>query len=54
MVRQLRADEDIAGALAEQRLDAGAVLFFVMSAAAPLTVVAGTLTVAFSRKPVEV
>jgi amino acid transporter len=48
MVRKLRAGEDIAEALAEQRLDAGAVLFFVMSAAAPLTVVAGTLTVAYS------
>jgi amino acid transporter len=48
MVRQLSRGEDIAAALAEQRLGAGAVLFFVMSAAAPLTVVAGTLTVAFS------
>jgi hypothetical protein len=48
MVRQLRAGEDITEALAEQRLDAGAVLFFVMSAAAPLTVVAGTLATAYS------
>jgi amino acid transporter len=48
VVRQLGAGEDIAGALAEQRLGAGAVLFFVMSAAAPLTVVAGTLTTAYS------
>jgi amino acid transporter len=48
MVRQLGRGEDIAGALAEQRLGAGAVLFFVMSAAAPLTVVAGTLSVAYS------
>jgi amino acid transporter len=48
MVRQLGRGEDIAGALAGQRLGAGAVLFFVMSAAAPLTVVAGTLTVAIS------
>jgi amino acid transporter len=48
MVRQLGTGEDLAGALAEQRLGAGAVLFFVMSAAAPLTVVAGTLTVAIA------
>jgi amino acid transporter len=48
MVRQLGAGEDIAGALAEQRLGTGAVLFFVMSAAAPLTVVAGTLTTAYA------
>jgi amino acid transporter len=48
MVRQLGRGEDIAGALAAQRLSAGAVLFFVMSAAAPLTVVAGTLTTAIS------
>jgi amino acid transporter len=48
MVRQLGRGEDIAGALAEQRLGVGAVLFFVMSAAAPLTVVAGTLTTAIS------
>jgi amino acid transporter len=48
MVRQLGKGEDIAGALAAQRLGAGAVVFFVMSAAAPLTVVAGTLTVAIS------
>lgn len=48
MVRQLGAGEDIAGALAEQRLGAGAVVFFVMSAAAPLTVMAGTMTTAIS------
>jgi amino acid transporter len=48
MVRQLGRGEDIAGALAGQRLGVGAVLFFVMSAAAPLTVVAGTLSVAYS------
>jgi amino acid transporter len=48
MVRQLGKGEDITGALAGQRLGAGAVLFFVMSAAAPLTVVAGTLTTAIS------
>jgi amino acid transporter len=48
MVRQLGAGADITGALAEQRLGTGGVLFFVMSAAAPLTVVAGTLPTAVS------
>lgn len=48
MVRQLGRGEDVAGALAGQRLGVGAVLFFVMSAAAPLTVVAGTLTTAYA------
>jgi amino acid transporter len=48
MVRQLGKGEDLSGALAGQRLGAGAVVFFVMSAAAPLTVMAGTITTAIA------
>src|SRR4051794_13891674 len=48
MIRRLPAGEDITGALAADRLGVAAVLFFVMSAAAPLTVVAGTLTTAYA------
>jgi amino acid transporter len=48
MVRQLGRGEDVTGALAGQRLGTAAVLFFVLSAAAPLTVVAGTLTTAYA------
>lgn len=42
------APDDITEALASDRLGVPAVLFFVMSAAAPLTVVAGTLTTAYA------
>jgi amino acid transporter len=48
MIRRLEAEEDITQALAGDRLGLPAVLFFVMSAAAPLTVVAGVLTTAYA------
>lgn len=48
MIRKLERGEDITAALAGERLGIPAVLFFVMSAAAPLTVVAGTLSTAYA------
>jgi hypothetical protein len=50
MSRQLSAppDDDITQALASDRLGVPAVLFFVMSAAAPFTVIAGTLPNAYA------
>jgi amino acid transporter len=41
-------DDDITRALAKDRLGAPAVVFFVMSAAAPLTVVAGVVTTGYA------
>jgi hypothetical protein len=48
MIRRLEEDDDITQALARDRLGLPAVLFFVMSAAAPLTVVAGVLTTGYA------
>jgi amino acid transporter len=48
MVRQLVRGQNIAGSLATDRLGVAAVLFFVMAAAAPLTVVAGIVTIAYA------
>jgi amino acid transporter len=48
MVRQLTGDQDVAGALAAERLGRAGVIFFMLAAAAPLTVVAGTLAMAYA------
>jgi amino acid transporter len=48
MIRRLEAEDEITQALAGDRLGLPAVLFFVMSAAAPLTVVAGVLTTGYA------
>ncbi|HEY6798455.1 MAG TPA: hypothetical protein VI248_27565 [Kineosporiaceae bacterium] len=48
MIKRVGRGADLSAALAEERLGAVSVVFFVMSAAAPLTVVAGTLATAFA------
>lgn len=48
MVRQLTGDTDVAGTLAAERLGRAGVVFFMLAAAAPLTVVAGTLAIAYA------
>ncbi|MDQ1289860.1 MAG: hypothetical protein QG622_3426 [Actinomycetota bacterium] len=48
MVKQLRAGHDLEKALAADRLGVASVVFTVMAAAAPLTVVAGTVPMAYA------
>jgi amino acid transporter len=48
MVRKVDASQDIKQVLAADRLGVAAVLFFVMSAAAPLTIVAGVFPTAYA------